>query len=184
MVKKRKAAKQIWIVAGYVLFAYEGPQALKVEVLARQLHKSKSSFYHYFASMDIFIEELLLYHLLQAKAIAKQERACSIIVPDLLQVLLSAKEDVLFSRRLRIHREEERYQRCYEQVNAFSEDAILEIWTEALGLQNNMTFARKFLAHTLDNFYLQVSAKDYSYDWLLVYFANIQSMMKTFKRNY
>jgi AcrR family transcriptional regulator len=45
--------KQPWINHGYRTFAYEGPTGLKVERLARQVGKSKSSFYHLFADLDI-----------------------------------------------------------------------------------------------------------------------------------
>lgn len=34
-----------WIIAGYDLFAKEGPKGLKIEVMASNVKKSKSSFY-------------------------------------------------------------------------------------------------------------------------------------------
>ena len=42
---------------GYTIFSNEGPQGLKIEALAREVGKSKSSFYHCFADLDIFIDE-------------------------------------------------------------------------------------------------------------------------------
>jgi AcrR family transcriptional regulator len=46
--------KDTWIQAGYALFAEQGPSALKIEVLAKMVGISKSSFYHYFADLEVF----------------------------------------------------------------------------------------------------------------------------------
>ena len=45
-----------WLEVGYAIFSNEGPKGLKIEVLAREVGKSKSSFYHCFADLDIFID--------------------------------------------------------------------------------------------------------------------------------
>lgn len=64
---------QPWILAGYELFAIDGPTGLKVEVISRKVNKSKSSFYHHFADLEVFTEYLLNYHMERAKAIAQLE---------------------------------------------------------------------------------------------------------------
>lgn len=51
-----------WILAGHKIFAEKGPEALKVEVLAREVNKNKSSFYHHFADLQVFRTRLLEYH--------------------------------------------------------------------------------------------------------------------------
>jgi AcrR family transcriptional regulator len=53
--------KRPWILIGYDIFSKDGKNGLKVEVIARLAKKSKSSFYHHFAEMDLFIEDLLAY---------------------------------------------------------------------------------------------------------------------------
>ncbi|NQZ48466.1 MAG: TetR/AcrR family transcriptional regulator, partial [Erythrobacter sp.] len=63
-----------WIKAGYTLFAEEGPQGLKVEVIARRVNKSKSSFYHHFADLEVFTEFLLDHHLKQSAHLAELEK--------------------------------------------------------------------------------------------------------------
>ncbi|MEM7514864.1 MAG: TetR/AcrR family transcriptional regulator, partial [Bacteroidota bacterium] len=51
-----------WLKAGYDIFSQEGPGGLKVERLARIVGKSKSSFYHHFADLEIYTSFLLEYH--------------------------------------------------------------------------------------------------------------------------
>ncbi len=65
--------KQPWILTGYRLFDQQGPVGLKVEVLAREVGKSKSSFYHHFADLEAFTEAMLVHHLQQSRLIAEQE---------------------------------------------------------------------------------------------------------------
>jgi len=98
------ATAQPWIAVGYETFALEGPQALKVEVIARKVQKSKSSFYHHFADLDVFITVLLEYHLQQTQIIAQREAACENILPELVEVLVEVKVDLLFNRQLRVNR--------------------------------------------------------------------------------
>jgi AcrR family transcriptional regulator len=51
-----------------------------VERLAKDVGISKSSFYHHFADVEVFVNQLLLYHLKRAEMIA--ERATSPMIKD------------------------------------------------------------------------------------------------------
>ena len=104
--------KKPWILEGYKIFSQEDPKGLKIEVLARRVDKSKSSFYHLFADVDCFIEELLAFHLEQAKIIADRERLCNSIDPALIDLLLEVKEDLLFNRQLRVNRSNIAFKQC------------------------------------------------------------------------
>jgi AcrR family transcriptional regulator len=66
-------SKEIWIKTGYEIFALSGQSGLKVEPLAKKVGKNKSSFYHYFADLDLFIDELLNFHIEQSYIISKKE---------------------------------------------------------------------------------------------------------------
>lgn len=59
--------KLVWIKAGYYVFGRKGPNGLNVELLAKRVKKSKSSFYYYFGDMESFQEALLAYHLERVK---------------------------------------------------------------------------------------------------------------------
>lgn len=172
-----------WIEAAYRLFAAEGPAGVKVEVLARAVNKSKSSFYHHFADLEVFTEILLQYHLDRSKLIAEQERQCAKLVPDLLQLLVEVKEDLLFNRQLRVNRRLPIYKACFEKASQEVGDAILPIWAEFLDLSHNPHLAQIVLNQSLENFYLQITQETMTYDWLLGFMSELQIMVKEFKKN-
>lgn len=172
-----------WILSAYSLFATEGPSGLKIEVLARQVNKSKSSFYHHFADLEVFTEVLLQYHLERSTAIAVRERQCEKLDPDLLQLLVEVKEDLLFNRQLRVNRRIPIYKACFEKASQEVGAAILPIWAEFLGLADNPHLAQIVLNQSLENFYLQITQETMTYDWLLNFMNELRLMVKEFKKN-
>ena len=173
--------KKPWILVGYQVFAAEGPKGLKVEVIARQVNKSKSSFYHHFADLEVFTEVLLDYHLHRAKIIADKESQCKNVVPELFTVLLEFKEDLLFNRQLRIHRSVDQFRRCFEQATQEVGGAITDIWAEALGLTHQSGLAQIILNLSLENFYLQITEESLTYDWLVEYLNELKAMVRAFQ---
>ncbi|HAI76582.1 MAG TPA: TetR/AcrR family transcriptional regulator [Microscillaceae bacterium] len=174
--------KQPWILVGYALFANHGPQGLKVEVIARQVQKSKSSFYHHFADLEVFTELLLQYHLLQCAHIAEHERNCQQLIPDLIELLLSFKQDLLFSRQLRIHNQVPAFRRCFEAANALVGDALLEVWADSIGLTQQKALAGNLLHLVTEKFYLQMTAEKFSYEWLLQFFQSTLALAGDFQK--
>jgi AcrR family transcriptional regulator len=176
-------AKAIWVQHAYRLFAEGGPAALTVEGLAREVGKSKSSFYHHFSDMGIFQDALLAYHLDRAKLIAERERACKSVDPELFDVLVAFKEDLLFNRQLRIHRSVPAYCACCQKASAYTGEAILGIWAEALGLSHNAHLANLVLALSLQNFFIQVNEETLNHDWLRAYVNEHKAMVRAFSDN-
>lgn len=156
---------------------------MKIEVLARKVNINKSSFYHHFADLEIFIEQLLEYHIERAKIIAAKERECKTMIPDLLNVLVEYKEDLLFSRQLRINRNNILFKECYEKSNQIVGDSILGIWAAELGLKDNSGLANLVLKLTLDNFYLQINEETFTYEWLLDFVDEFKLMVDGFTNN-
>lgn len=174
--------KQPWILEGYKLFSKEGSIGLKVEVMARKVDKSKSSFYHLFADIECFTEELLAFHLEQAKIIADRERLCNSIDPALINLLIEVKEDLLFNRQLRVNRSNPAFKQCFEKANQLVGNAFLEVWAEEIGLGNKPKLAEIFFGLVLENFYLQLTEETLTYDWLSDYFKNIRLMVIEFNK--
>lgn len=178
------SAKQLpWIKAGYQLFAIEGPKALKVEVLARMVGKNKSSFYHHFADMEVYTNLLLSYHLERASLVLQQEAACQNVVPELLNVLLEHKEDLLFNRQLRIHRHISEMAACFAETAEGMGEAIGKIWAQELGLADNSRLALLVLNLSLENFYLQITEETLTFDWLEGYVNELRVMVEAFGAN-
>lgn len=174
--------RQIWLLYGYKLFANKGPNGLKIEILARSVKKSKSSFYHYFADLELFTELLLEYHLERSKIIADKERLCKNVIPDLLTLLLEFKQDLLFNRQLRINRQNNEFKLCFEKASKEVGQAIIGIWAETLGLTDNSNLANMVLNLSLENFYLQITEQSLTYEWLLNFVSELQIMVKEFKK--
>jgi AcrR family transcriptional regulator len=172
-----------WIIAGYDLFAKEGPKGLKIEVMASKVKKSKSSFYHHFSDLEVFTEELLLYHLERARLVAEREAKCKNIVPDLLNVLIDSKYDLLFNRQLRVHRDQPDFKKCFEQSNKEASKAIIDLWTAELGLGDNKKLATLLFMLVMDNFYLQITEKNLTFEWLLNYFTELGTMVAEMKKS-
>jgi AcrR family transcriptional regulator len=180
MIKDNKLP---WILVGYNIFSNEGQTGLKVEVIARKVGKSKSSFYHHFADIEIFTEALLNYHLERAIVIADMEKRCKNVVPDLLNVLIEVKEDLLFNRQLRINRQVPAFKTCFEKSSKAVGEAILGIWAEMLGLGDNSHLAQIVLNLSLENFYLQITEDTLTYEWLLNYVRDLKIMVHGFQMN-
>ena len=175
--------KQPWILAGYDLFSKEGFKGLKIEVLARKVNKSKSSFYHHFADLDGFTESLLNYHLERSKIIAEREKQCKIMVPDMLNILLEVKQDLLFNRQLRVNRDVLEFKKCFEKTDKEFENTFLDVWAETLGLSYKKHLAQIVLNQTIENFYFQITEETLTYEWLFNYIFKIREMVNEFIKN-
>ncbi len=174
--------KQPWILEGYNLFSKDGPKGLKVEVISRIVNKSKSSFYHHFADIECFIEELLALHLERAKIIAERERSCKSIDPALINLLLEVKQDLFFNRQLRVNRSNPAFKQCFGKANQLVGDAFLEVWTKEIGLENKPKLAEIFFGLVLENFYLQLTEETLTHEWLSDYFKNIRLVVNEFNK--
>lgn len=175
--------KERWILAGYDLFAKDGPKGIKIEVIAKIVGISKSSFYHHFADIQIFTDILLDYHLDRAKIVAEKERACKDIDPELINVLLEFRQDLLFNRQLRINRSDSRFSRCFEVSNQLAKMAIMEIWAKDVGLKHKSKLVEILFSLVIENFYLQITEETLNYEWLSKYFKDLRNLTHEFKNH-
>ncbi len=174
-------SKHPWILAGYHQFAIEGPSSLKVDTLARGLDKSRSSFYHHFADIDIFIEALLAYHLECARIMIEKERNCTSFDPELITVLLEHKQDLLFNRQLRVNRKEPLFEATVQKVDGMVGDSIVTIWAEAIDLQEQNHLAKMILGLVQENFFLQITEETLTKEWLRNFIHQIRVMVQHFR---
>ena len=173
-------AKETWIKTGYEMFALSGETSLKIEKLARRVGVSKSSFYHYFADLEVFVEQLLQYHLQQSLVIADKEKNVKSIMPELANIILEHKTDILFSRQLRFNQQVERYRLTLLQSNRIIGKEFIQIWVADLKIKLNPVQAEGLFGLALDNFYLQVNPENLTLPWLNDYFANLKRIAASF----
>lgn len=170
-----------WIEKGYHTFAYEGPLGLKVERLAREIGKNKSSFYHHFADLEVFIQLLLKHHLEQAHIMAQKE-AASTNQEELVTALVEHKIDLLFNRQLRVHRQNPDFEACFCQVTDLTVPAFMPIWSKILGLEGQTHLAGLVLQLSLENFYLQITDETLNPDWINQYIGQLKTLTQEFKK--
>ncbi|WP_375562218.1 TetR/AcrR family transcriptional regulator [Bernardetia sp. OM2101] len=173
--------QQPWIEKGYRTFAYEGVENLKIERLSKDVEKNKSSFYHHFADLKIFISRLLEYHLLKAEILAEKEANCASL-KELIEIIIEHKIDLLFSRQLRIHRQNPEFEECFTKTNQITMPAFLKVWSEILELQDNSHLSEMMLKLSLENFYLQITDETINHNWLNNYFEELKKLTREFKR--
>ncbi|MCU0440849.1 MAG: TetR/AcrR family transcriptional regulator [Bacteroidia bacterium] len=172
--------KTIWITTGYELFALQGPNNLKVEAIAKKTGKSKSSFYHYFGDLELFIEELLDYHIQQSHVIAKKEQAAKCIDPELINILIEHRADLLFSRQLRINQQVKPFFDTLQQSNLIVGNAFVSIWVKELELTLSKEQIAGIFSLALENFYLQINEQNLNKTWLSSYFNALKKITSHF----
>lgn len=173
-------SKEIWIKAGYEIFALGGQSLLKIEPLAKKVGKSKSSFYHYFADLDIFIDSLLELHIEQSHHIATKERQANHIDPELVNILVEHRLDLLFNRQLRINKNIKSFSATLNESNKIVGDAFLKVWVKDLNLQLSRKQIEGIFTLALENFFLQINTENLNYKWLSEYFANLKAIACSF----
>ena len=113
----------------------------------------------------------------------EEESRCKNVVPELCLVLITFKEDLLFNRQLRIHRNESRFKTCFEKTNQDIGLAIMDIWAAGLGLPTHSDLAPIVLNLSMDNFYLQITEETLTYEWLTNYFEGLRNMIRAFQHS-
>lgn len=172
--------KEIWIKKGYEIFALLGQNGLKVEYLAKEVSISKSSFYHHFADLELFMDELLNYHISQSYLIAEKELNANNLNPELINILVEHKIDLLFNRQLRFNRDNKNFLDCLIQSNQIVGNSFVMLWMKELDLKFSQKQLESIFELALENFYLQINTENLNREWLTDYFNNLKKILNNF----
>ena len=175
-----KEREEKWIKLGYETFAIHGEASLKVEQLAKEVGVSKSSFYHHFVDLTFFKERLFEYHLSASKIIAEKEKKATSINPDLINILLEHKIDLLFNRQLRINACESDYRKILLQSNHIIGKDFVSLWLKDMKLMISRIQAEGLFELALENFFLQINPESLNRSWLEAYFENLKRITQHF----
>jgi AcrR family transcriptional regulator len=175
-----KLNEEIWIVSGYETFALYGESGLKVEGLAKKVGISKSSFYHHFSDLEIFMDLLMETHLENAKTISKKENQATQINPELINILVDHKMDLLFNRQLRINQQKPIYLSVLQKSNEIIGKDFIRLWMSDLKLNLNQKQVESLFELALENFYLQINHDNLNFNWLEMYFENLKRIACNF----
>ena len=171
-------SKEKWLERGYEQFALGGHDMLKVEPLAARTGISKSSFYHHFADVEIFEEQLCQVHLRRAAVLAERERAAASIDPDLIDILVAHKTDLLFSRQLRMNRQRQLFESTLQRSNNIVGTDFIALWARELRLNLNEAQLQVIFGLALENFYLQMQPEQLGADWLRAHFKQFKQQLQ------
>jgi AcrR family transcriptional regulator len=172
--------KEIWITTGYEIFALTGQAGLKVEPLAKSVGISKSSFYHHFADIEFFIEQLMKYHLERSYIMAEKEQNAQNIDPELINILVEHKTDLLFNRQLRINKNIKLFAETLLQSNKIVGEAFIMLWVKDLNLRLSKQQTEALFTLALENFFLQINAGNLTRTWLSGYFTDLKRIAGNF----
>lgn len=173
-------SKAIWITTGYEIFALNGQSALKIQPLAKKVGKSKSSFYHHFADLELFIDNLLHHHIEKSKIIALKEQNATRLDPDVIDIFLEHKIDLLFNRQLRISQNVKPFALTLDQSNKIVGNSFVNVLAIDLGFQLSQQQIEGIFTLALENFFLQINVETLNREWLSNYFKNIKKIAKSF----
>ncbi|MEO1053404.1 MAG: TetR/AcrR family transcriptional regulator [Bacteroidota bacterium] len=171
-----KESEKSWIITGHQIFAEKGPSALTVEGLARAVKKSKSSFYHHFADLQVFTSRLLDYHLSRAQIILEEERKCQNIDPDLFDIFIKYKLDVLFHRQLLVNRNISEFESLYLKITDQGIAAILNLWNKELNLTAHSSTGRRLLTMGIENLFQRSSLEKLNLSYLNASFTELKTI--------
>ena len=170
--------KLIWIKEGYFIFGRKGPSGIHIEKLAKKLNKSKSSFYHYFGDLESFQEALLDFHLKRAEQIAMMGKDCKKMDPDVINLLVKTKDDLLFNKQLRLNFQNPIFKKCFEKSFEKITNSYLDKWNIDIGFKEKPMLGKVILHILADNFFLQVNDENLTYQWFHEYLNNLRSVIQ------
>ena len=165
-----------YLRAAHRRFADEGPAALRIEALARDVGKNESSFYHYFGDLGAFTEALLDYHDARfSEAVA--EEAAAVDATGLAAALLAHRETILFSRQLLLHAGRPVFRACFERNAERAIPPLLPLWAELVGLPERTRLAESVLRLSLENFFLRLHPATLTEAWLTDYLRDLHHLV-------
>ncbi|MEM7513515.1 MAG: TetR/AcrR family transcriptional regulator [Bacteroidota bacterium] len=174
-------SKLLWIQEGYFAFGRKGPEGLNVEQLAKNLQKSKSSFYYYFGDLELFQTDLLAYHIERADEIACRGEKCTSMDPDVINLIVDTKDDLLFNKQLRLHFQNPLFKECFERSFDRISGSFIDKWNLMIGLEPQSELGKLIFHLLVDNFFLQVSDENLSYQWFHEYLKSLSSTIDKIK---
>lgn len=173
-------SKELWIKKGYQIYALNGFESLKIEHLAKDVGISKSSFYHYFADLEYFFDNLLNHHYQKCSNLSHKEKNCESIFPELIDILLEHKIDLLFHRQLRINRNDKEIETAFLKSNEILGNYAVMLWAKEINLKLTTNQLNGLFKIATDDFYMRINKDNLNYQYLSNYFENLSQITHQF----
>lgn len=174
-----KEKRELWIKAGYEMFATKGQVGLQVEPISRIVGKNKSSFYHHFTDIEFFIDELLAFYLKQSKLMLEKESNAKNFNPDIINIFLEHKNDILFSKQLLINQQNEKFRKALLKSNEKVSDNYVILLKTDFNVNLKPKGIESFFELVSNDFFLQINEDNLNFDWLADYVINMKRLAKS-----
>ena len=162
--KGKDRSTKTWMEVGYQVFSEEGPSAIQIERLARQLEFNRTGFYLFLGDTKSHLEFLMTEHLSRVEDLINQIRGISPLDPQFFQILTAHKETVFFQVQLVKNREVDLFANTLQQVNRRISEAVVPLWKEFLNLPGELS--SETLESIRESFYSRITPENFSSSWL------------------
>lgn len=170
--------KADWIITGYELVAEVGFDAISIEQISRLMGKNKSSFYHYFGELELYILQLLKWHIKQSEDFATKVESAMSINPDIFNLALEHKHDIFFHKQLRLKRNKTHFSEALAQAFGNYEKAVIKHWASFFGLEQKQKFVGTFIHFFTENLLLKATFDTFTFEWMENYAAELKAMVQ------
>jgi hypothetical protein len=119
-------------------------------------------------------------HLLRSNQIADKEKKAQTIQPELINILIEHKLDLLFNRQLRIHQDDKLFKKTLQDSNRIIGQEFILLWMRDTNLPLTFNQANGLLSLALENFYLKINEKNLNQEWLGQYFKELKLVAQNF----
>jgi AcrR family transcriptional regulator len=155
-----------WIETGYQLFSQEGIPGIQIERMSRILGLNKSSFYHYFGTLEIFLDRLITHHHNHVELLVSDIKKADFFDPDLLNTLIQRQVTVMVQVQLKNSKSNSTLLAIGKIIEEQIDQAILPVWANYIGIPQNSGLAYKYLECVRDAFYTRISFEQFTYCFL------------------
>ncbi len=171
-----------WIKAGYQWFAYNGPDTMKIEVLARSFDLKRSNYYYHFKLNDRFLEEILKEHEVRNGLYQNEiENSCSNYYPDYLRLLVQFKEYVYFQKQLAFRQDKARFKAIFQTTHLSDLEKVVPLWVQSFQIP---TWEEKLVLELMSSwatrFFAQLEPDSYTFEFLVQYSKDALNLFKQF----
>ena len=116
----------------------------------------------------------------KAKIIAEKEKRAKTINPELINILIDHKIDLLFNRQLRINANNPNFKKTLQKSNEIIGKDFIELWLTDAKISLSKPQVEGLFELALENFYLQINLENIEKNWLESYFENLNRIIKSF----
>jgi len=129
--------KHIWFATAHAEFARKGENALKIDVLAKAVGKSRSSFYHLFGDMEEFTQQLMDYDLEITERFTDEGKSATNFFPEYAEIMIRYKDMLFFNKHIFLGRtSNKKYAETWEKIASRVDNKTEVLWMKLVNLED------------------------------------------------